>query len=122
MDWSVGGSAAAAANFGSPARQPVAAAPQPPAAPLAAPQMAPPAGFVGGSFSPSDASSIESNEADELLGALHAHVSKPAAAAMLARASPHASVAAGVHAAPAPAAAGDADGIDDVLRLQPWLE
>jgi hypothetical protein len=153
VDWSVHGHAPT--SFGSPARQPAsacAAAPgglasmlapgqamqqqqQQPAAALA-PAPSPlgasgsgavPPGFAG-SFSPSDASSIESSEADDLLNGLHGHVSRPhaahtaATAALLARA-PRAGLAA-KHAPPAPngGAPADADGIDDVLRLQPWLE
>jgi hypothetical protein len=73
-----------------------------------------------GSFSPSDASSIES-EADDLLHGMHSsHVSRSLAAprsAAATRASPHAAKG----DAATPSLVGDADGIDDVLRLQPWL-
>jgi hypothetical protein len=154
VDWSVQGNAPT--SFGSPARQHAsafAAAPgglagmlspgpamqqqQQPAAALA---LAPsPLGASGsgavppvfaGSFSPSDASSIESSEADDLLNGLHSHVSRPhaahtaATAALLARGGATRAGLAAKHAAPAPngGAPADADGIDDVLRLQPWLE
>jgi hypothetical protein len=119
VDWSV--PAAAANSFGSPARQHAAPLPQPPlaAAPAAAAGTAAAAGFVGGSFSPSDASSVES-EAEDLLGGFHGHLSRSlpaggAAASGRPRAAPPAAKAA------LPASSGDADGIDDVLRLQPWL-
>lgn len=133
----------AASLFGSPARQPPSAftaapplpmvpgAAAPAAAPLgpAAPRPAAAAAGFLGSFSPSDASSIESTDADDLLAALHGQAGRPhlgsgaAAAGLLAghtTVGPHVSVAATAlpHLA---AAATDADGIDDVLRLQPWL-
>ena len=111
-------------SFGSPARQPPPAfAPAPPPSPLHAAVPPPPAvPLVAGSFSPSDASSIESAaEADELvlLGGLASLVSRPAAAP-LGQLLPVAGAKLGSQpTAGAPAA--DADGIDDVLRLQPWL-
>eukprot|EP00887_Chlorella_sp_A99_P000878 scaffold5.g878.t1 len=147
VDWSmpVG---AGAATFGSPVRQPAAVQPPPP--PTQPPTLlhtqqqqgftagggAGAAGAPGGAAaisasSPSDASSIESSEADDLLNGIHGHVSRGlghphpqyravqplaqhAAAAQLVKAAAPASM-------PMAAAGGDADGIDDVLRLQPWL-
>lgn len=136
-------SSPASATFSSPAPQlpagfaavpPLPLAPgahAPAAAPLghvvAAPAAAA-AGFVG-SFSPSDASSIESSDADDLLAGLHSQVGRllPSGAALAAgmlaghaTIGPH--VPAGSAAACPPAAAADADSIDDVLRLQPWLQ
>ena len=139
----------AASTFGSPARQlpphgyPPAAPPSSsPAltrpAPLQpsllsqlplAPMAPPAAATLAGSFSPTDASSVESADAaEELLGGLaglgrQLPAGTAAAAALLS----------GAHAAPPPSPArplgpslaepaADADGIDDVLRLQPWLE
>ncbi len=146
VDWSMPtGVAAAASTFGSPARQPPAAyAAAPPGAasaqqPLSAAftgatvaPVGPVAGGLVGSFSPSDASSIESSsEAEDLLAGLHGlHTSRPpsaggmaAAAAALAR-TPVLAAAPAKLPVPAPPAnsVADADGIDDVLRLQPWLE
>lgn len=138
-----GGSAASSFGSGSPAQHvapayaapPLAAVPHSPpprlsvvgTAPMQPPPAAAPpaAGFAGGSFSPSDASSIESSEADDVLGGLHNHLGRSlaagAAAGMLVH-SAHQGPPAGKGLHPsAAAAAGDADGIDDVLRMQPWL-
>lgn len=117
-------SSAPLGGFGSPARQPVPAyAPAPPPSPLQAAVPAPPAApLVAGSFSPSDASSIESAaEADELLllGGLAGLVGMPAAAPLGQGLPSPGAKHSGPPTAGAPAA--DADGIDDVLRLQPWL-
>ncbi len=136
-------SSPASATFGSPAPQlptafaappplPLVLGPQVPAAaalgPIAPGAAAAVPGFVG-SFSPSDASSIESSDADDLLAGLHSHagrllpVGTAAAAGMLAgRATIGPHVAISSAAACPPAAAADADSIDDVLRLQPWLQ
>ena len=137
-------SSPASATFGSPAPQlPTAFAAAPPLplvpgphVPVATPlgpvvpgPAAAAAGFVG-SFSPSDASSIESSDADDLLAGLHAHASRllPGAATVAASmlAGGHAAIGPHVAIGPAPAgppaAAADADSIDDVLRLQPWLQ
>ena len=96
--------------------------------PTAAVQGAAPAGFAG-SFSPSDASSIES-EAEDLLNGIHGHISRQqltagTAAALLGRGTSalgHMAGGVGGKHAPMPLPTpADADGIDDVLRLQPWL-
>lgn len=127
VDWSMPAGTAVPGGYGPPAPQqlpPLAAAPMPLAQPpAAAAYPAAAAGFVGGSFSPSDASSIESAEADDLLAGIR-HALPGGAAALLARAgAPHAaSPGKPGFADVLPAAATDADGIDDVLRLQPWLE
>lgn len=134
VDWSMPGGATATTAFGSPAQQPA-----PPAAPPVAPALPPPPQFLragapvgqpASASPPSDASSIESSEADDLLNGIHGHVRRglqlhdaalmasPAAAPL---GLPSAKAAAAL-ASPAHVQIGsDEDGIDDVLRMQPWL-
>ena len=107
--------AVATGYAGSPARHAAATAT---ATATAAPHSAPSAGGpLVGSFSPSDAGSSESEAAEDLLQALHLGHALPVAAT-------GGGVGAGVgwrQPPVAPVAAADEDGIDDVLRLQPWL-
>lgn len=130
---------ARAAPTAAPAAAPAAAAPANPSVPPPQQQLVEgppslqgrtPAGPVSVS-SPSDASSIESSEANDLLNGIHSHVSRglaPTHHVLLVQPCPPGvqqllpgKAAVTAVAAAAVAAGGDEDGIDDVLRLQPWL-